>query len=148
MRILPARGCQSRSQKHGKIARMDGDDATIQVYEDTDGLKILRPSRVPESLSIEVVRTYRKFLRRYRAPAGLQLESEGMYISPGTSVNMLNRDKAWEVTPVAKPGDLATGGTVIATMRRLLCFSMGSWPPKWKVRSPGWHPEDFTKAAR
>ena len=40
-----------------------------------------------------------------------------MYISPGTSVNMINREKVWDVTPVAKAGDLITPGMVLATIQ-------------------------------
>ncbi len=103
----------------GEIIRMDGDDATIQVYEDTDGLKIFETvTGTGEALSIEVgPGLIGSFFDGIGRPLDSLLESEGMYISPGTSVNMLNRDKAWEVTPVAKPGDLATGGTVIATVQ-------------------------------
>ena len=103
----------------GEIISMDGDDATIQVYEDTDGLKIFYSfTGSGESLSIEVgPGLIGSFFDGIGRPLDSLLESEGMYISPGTSVNMLNRDKTWEVTPVAKPGDLVTGGTVIATVQ-------------------------------
>ncbi|MCW1713050.1 MULTISPECIES: V-type ATP synthase subunit A [Synergistaceae] len=103
----------------GEIISMDGDDATIQVYEDTDGLKIFETvTGSGESLSIEVgPGLIGSFFDGIGRPLDSLLESEGMYISPGTSVNMLNRDKTWEVTPVAKPGDLVTGGTVIATVQ-------------------------------
>jgi len=103
----------------GEIISMDGDNATIQVYEDTDGLSIYETvTGTGESLSIEVgPGLIGSFFDGIGRPLDALLESEGMYISPGTSVNMLNRDKIWEVTPVAKPGELVTGGTVIATVQ-------------------------------
>ncbi|MEA4872547.1 MAG: V-type ATP synthase subunit A, partial [Synergistaceae bacterium] len=103
----------------GEIISMDSDDATIQVYEDTDGLSIYETvTGTGESLSIEVgPGLIGSFFDGIGRPLDALLESEGMYISPGTSVNMLNRNKIWEVTPVAKPGDLITGGTVIATVQ-------------------------------
>ena len=54
------------------------------------------------------------------------LEKEGMYISPGTSVNMIDRERLWNVTPVAKVGDLVSGGMVLATIQEtpLLVLSL------------------------
>ncbi len=103
----------------GEIISMDSDDATIQVYEDTDGLSIHEiVTGTGEPLSIEVgPGLIGSFFDGIGRPLDALLESEGMYISPGTSVNMLNRDKVWDVTPVAKPGDLITGGMVIATVQ-------------------------------
>jgi len=103
----------------GEIISMDGDDATIQVYEDTGGLSICEPvTGTGESLSIEVgPGLIGGFFDGIGRPLDLLLETEGMYITPGTSVNMLSRDKTWEIAPVAKAGDLVTGGTVIATVQ-------------------------------
>lgn len=103
----------------GEIIRMDGDDATIQVYEDTDGLSIYeKVSGTGESLSIEVgPGLIGSFFDGIGRPLDSLLESEGMYISPGTTVNMLDKNKLWDITPVAKTGDLVTGGMVIATIR-------------------------------
>ena len=87
----------------GEIISMDSDDATIQVYEDTDGLSIHEiVTGTGEPLSIEVgPGLIGSFFDGIGRPLDALLESEGMYISPGTSVNMLNRDKVWDVTPVA-----------------------------------------------
>lgn len=103
----------------GEIISMDGDDATIQVYEDTDGLSIYESvAGTGESLSIEVgPGLIGSFFDGIGRPLDSLLETEGMYITPGTSVNMLSRDKTWELTPVATVGELVTGGAVIATVQ-------------------------------
>ena len=103
----------------GEIISMDSDDATIQVYEDTDGLSIYESVvGTGESLSIEVgPGLIGSFFDGIGRPLDSLLETEGMYITPGTSVNMLNRDKTWELTPVATVGELVTGGAVIATVQ-------------------------------
>ena len=79
----------------GEIISMDGNDATIQVYEDTDGLRIYETvTGSGEPLSIEVgPGLIGSFFDGIGRPLDALLESEGMYISPGTSVKMLNRDK-------------------------------------------------------
>lgn len=103
----------------GEILNMDGDSATIQVYEDTDGLKIDSVIHgTGEALSIEVgPGLIGSFFDGIGRPLDALLKEEGMYITPGTSVSMLSREKIWDVTPVAKVGDLATGGMVLATVQ-------------------------------
>ena len=103
----------------GEIIKMDGDNATIQVYEDTDGLKIYEDvAGTGEPLSIELgPGLIGSFFDGIGRPLDALLEHEGMYISPGTTVNMINRDKIWDVTPTAKVGDMVAGGMVLATIQ-------------------------------
>ncbi|KEJ93509.1 V-type ATP synthase subunit A [Synergistes jonesii] len=100
----------------GEIIKMDGDEATIQVYEDTDGLRVYEEVvGTGEPLSVELgPGLIGSFFDGIGRPLDSLLEREGMYISPGTSVNMINRERLWEITPVAKTGDLVTGGVVLA----------------------------------
>ena len=106
-------------QLMGEIISMDNDNATIQVYEDTDGLRIdEKIIGTGESLSIEIgPGLIGSFFDGIGRPLDSLLEREGMYISPGTTVNMISRDKVWDITPTAKPGDLITPGMVIATVQ-------------------------------
>lgn len=101
----------------GEIIKMDGDEATIQVYEDTDGLRINEEvTGTGEPLSVELgPGLIGSFFDGIGRPLDSLLKSEGMYVSPGTSVNMINRERLWDITPVAKPGDLVSGGMVLAT---------------------------------
>ena len=103
----------------GEIIKMDGDNATIQVYEDTDGLRIYEDvTGTGEPLSIELgPGLIGSFFDGIGRPLDSLLEKEGMYISPGTSVNMIDRERLWDVTPVAKVGDLVSGGMVLATIQ-------------------------------
>ena len=103
----------------GEIIKMDGDNATIQVYEDTDGLRIYEDvTGTGEPLSIELgPGLIGSFFDGSGRPLDSLLEKEGMYISPGTSVNMIDRERLWNVTPVAKVGDLVSGGMVLATIQ-------------------------------
>ena len=103
----------------GEIIKMDGDNATIQVYEDTDGLRIYEDvTGTGEPLSNELgPGLIGSFFDGIGRPLDSLLEKEGMYISPGTSVNMIDRERLWDVTPVAKVGDLVSGGMVLATIQ-------------------------------
>ncbi|NLV82397.1 MAG: V-type ATP synthase subunit A [Synergistaceae bacterium] len=103
----------------GEILNMTGDTATIQIYEDTDGLKLDEEViGTGEPLSIEVgPGLIGSFFDGIGRPLDTLLETEGMYITPGTTVNMLDREKIWNITSVAKIGDLVTAGTVLATVQ-------------------------------
>ena len=103
----------------GEIIKMDGDNATIQVYEDTDGLRVNEEvTGTGEPLSIELgPGLIGSFFDGIGRPLDSLLEKEGMYITPGTSVNMIDRKRVWDITPVAKPGDLISPGMVIATIQ-------------------------------
>ena len=90
-------------QLMGEIISMDNDNATIQVYEDTDGLRIdEKIIGTGESLSIEIgPGLIGSFFDGIGRPLDSLPEREGMYISPGTTVNMISRDKVWDITPTA-----------------------------------------------
>ncbi len=124
----------------GEIIKMDGDNATIQVYEDTDGLKIYEDvAGTGEPLSIELgPGLIGSFFDGIGRPLDALLEHEGMYISPGTTVNMINRDKIWDVTPTAKVGDMVAGGMVLATIQETpLLVHKIMVPPDLKAKSRG-----------
>ncbi|MEG1642187.1 MAG: V-type ATP synthase subunit A [Synergistaceae bacterium] len=103
----------------GEIINMEGDTATIQVYEDTEGLQIdEKITGTGEPLSIEVgPGLIGSFFDGIGRPLDALLEEEGMYISPGTSVNMINRKRVWNITSVVKKGELVSPGMVLATIQ-------------------------------
>lgn len=103
----------------GEIIKMEGENATIQVYEDTEGLRINEEIvGTGEPLSIELgPGLIGSFFDGIGRPLDALLEKEGMYISPGTAVNMIDRSKTWDVTPTAKVGDMVSGGMVLATIQ-------------------------------
>lgn len=103
----------------GEIISMQGETATIQVYEDTEGLSIdEKITGSGEPLSIEVgPGLIGSFFDGIGRPLDALLASEGMYISPGTTVNMIDRKKVWDIIPVVNKGDLVSPGMVIATIQ-------------------------------
>ncbi|KNG80723.1 hypothetical protein ANOM_010602 [Aspergillus nomiae NRRL 13137] len=85
-----------KDQLVGEVIRLDGDKATIQVYEETDGVTVGDPvERTGKPLAVEL------------GPA------KGIYIPRGITVNALDREKKWDFTPGQyKVGDHITGGDV------------------------------------
>ncbi|KAF3396011.1 hypothetical protein F1880_006624 [Penicillium rolfsii] len=104
----------------GEVIRLEGDKATIQVYEETDGLTIGDPvARTGKPLSVELgpglmETIYDGIQRPLRA---ISEESKGIYIPRGIRVNALDREKKWEFKPVNfKVGDHITGGDIWGTV--------------------------------
>lgn len=121
MRYFSMREMVRVGPKHlmGEIIRMEGDYATIQVYEDTEGLKIGEKVRGSgEPLSIELgPGLIGSFFDGIGRPLDVLLEEEGKYISPGTIVPMIDPDKTWDVKPQIEVSTVATPGTLLATVQ-------------------------------
>ncbi|KAI9933086.1 H(+)-transporting V1 sector ATPase subunit A [Aspergillus wentii] len=100
----------------GEVIRIEGDKATIQVYEETDGLTVGDPvARTGKPLSVELgpglmETIYDGIQRPLKEIAG---QSGSIYIPRGITVNALDRTKKWDFTPGKfKVGDHITGGDV------------------------------------
>ena len=103
----------------GEIIRLDGEDALIQVYEDTAGLTVGEPvtgSGSPLSMALGPGLMGSIFDGIGRPLARL-LEKEGAFVTRGVSVPQIDPDRTWEVTPLGKVGDVVTPGTVLASVR-------------------------------
>jgi len=108
----------------GEIIRMEGTEALIQVYEDTQGLHLGEPvTGTGEPLSVSlgpglIGQIYDGIGR----PLGALLEKEGPMLSRGIQVPMIDPARAWDFRPVAKKGDLVTGGMVLGTVQETPLF--------------------------
>jgi V/A-type H+-transporting ATPase subunit A len=103
----------------GEIIRMDGDEATIQVYEETQGMKIgEKIIGSGEALSVSLgPGLIGSFFDGIGRPLSTLLDKEGMYITPGIEAPMISPDRMWEVTPSARAGDMVSSGTLLGTVR-------------------------------
>jgi V/A-type H+/Na+-transporting ATPase subunit A len=103
----------------GEAIRISGDEFTVEVYENTSGLK-------PEE---SVVATGRRLvaelgpglLNNILDGVGRPLEVirqlKGPFITRGVKVNTLPRDKKWFFKPLLKVGTLVDGGDVVGTIQ-------------------------------
>jgi V/A-type H+-transporting ATPase subunit A len=99
----------------GEIIRVEENTATIQVYEETTGIK---PGEVVERtgnpLSVELgPGLINQFFDGTQRPLPVLLEKGGAFIRRGVSAPALDRKKKWEFTPLMKKGDKVTGGDVL-----------------------------------
>ncbi len=103
----------------GEIIRLDGEDALLQVYEDTAGLTVGEPvTGTGHPLSMELgPGLMGSIFDGIGRPLGKLLEREGPFVTRGVSVSQLDPEASWEITPLGKVGDVVTAGTVIASLR-------------------------------
>ena len=103
----------------GEIIELEGDTATIQVYEETAGIK---PGEKVEStggpLSVElgpgVMGSIYDGIQR---PLGLIREVSGDFIARGVDAPSVDKEKKWAFKAVAKVGDKVKGGDVLGEVQ-------------------------------
>ncbi|MCL2116064.1 MAG: ATP synthase subunit A [Methanobrevibacter sp.] len=103
----------------GEIIELEGDTATIQVYEETAGLK---PGEKVEStggpLSVElgpgIIGSIFDGIQR---PLEVIKEKTGSFIERGVDVPSIPKDKKWTFSPLAKVGDKVKGGDIIGEVQ-------------------------------
>lgn len=103
----------------GEIIRLERDTATIQVYEETSGVTVGDPVlRTGRPLSVELGPGIMDniFDGIQRPLQDISRLSDSIYIPRGINVNALDRDKAWDFTPLKKEGELISGGDVYGTV--------------------------------
>ncbi len=103
----------------GEIIEMHGDEASIQVYEETSGLG---PGEPVEStgapMSVELgpglITSIYDGIQR---PLDDIMKISGNNLQRGVEVASLKRDKKWTFVPVAKVGDEVEAGDVLGTVQ-------------------------------
>ena len=100
----------------GEILTMNGDSASIQVYEETSGLG---PGAAVETtgspLSVELgPGLIENIYDGIQRPLEGIMKIAGSTITRGIEVPALDREKKWDFVATAKPGDKVTGGDVTA----------------------------------
>jgi len=103
----------------GEIVRLDGDAATIQVYEDTSGLTIGEEViNTGDALLVELgPGLLTSIYDGIQRPLSHLEQISGDYISRGITVPGLSREKEWEFTATVKRGDKVQGGTIIGQVQ-------------------------------
>jgi len=102
----------------GEVIRLEGDLATIQVYEDTSGLLIGEPVESTEGpLKLELgPGLLSSIYDGIQRPLPIIAEDTGSdFIARGTVASALDRERKWEYTPVAEVGQEVSGGDVLGT---------------------------------
>merc|ERR1712003_388636 len=105
----------------GEIIRLEGDTASIQVYEDTSGLTVGDPlvkTGLPLSLELGPGILDGIYDGIQRPLERIQSISQSVFVPRGVDVPNLDRDREWDFTPKnVKVGDLVTGGDIVGVIR-------------------------------
>lgn len=124
----------------GEIIEMHGDEASIQVYEETSGLG---PGEPVEStgmpLSVELgpglITSIYDGIQR---PLDDIMKISGTNLKRGVEVPSLKRDRKWEFVPTAQPGDEVEAGDVLGTVQETIVVTQKIMVPygiRGKVKS-------------
>jgi V/A-type H+-transporting ATPase subunit A len=103
----------------GEIIRLEGNKATIQVYEDTTGLrpgeKIVNTRR---PLSIQLGPGLLKSIYDgIQRPLDILRQQSGDFISRGKIIPALDQHKKWEFVPIKKKGENVSQGEIIGEVQ-------------------------------
>ncbi len=103
----------------GEILTMNGDAASIQVYEETSGLGPGAPVETTGSpLSVELgPGLIENIYDGIQRPLEEIYRQVGANIKRGMQVPALDRKKKWDFKPAVKPGDRVEQGDVIGTVQ-------------------------------
>jgi len=100
----------------GEIIKLETDTATIQVYEETSGLRVGDPVlRTGNALSVELAPGIMDniFDGIQRPLQKIKEQSRSIFIPKGLRVTALDREKQWYFIPINyKVGDHVTGGDI------------------------------------
>ena len=103
----------------GEVISLNKDLTTIQVYEETSGL---RPGEMVEGTGSAVSVTLapgilNNIFDGIERPLEKIAEKGGAFITRGVSVDSLDTEKLWETHLTVAEGDVISGGTVIAEVQ-------------------------------
>ena len=103
----------------GEIIEMHGDEASIQVYEETSGLGPGAPvESIGEPMSVELgpglIGSIYDGIQR---PLDDIMKISGNNLQRGVEVPALKRDLKWDFVPAKQPGDSVAAGDVLGTVQ-------------------------------
>jgi V/A-type H+-transporting ATPase subunit A len=103
----------------GEVIGIEGDKSTVQVYEETSGLKPGEPvENTGMSLSVELgPGLLESIYDGIQRPLPVLKDRMGDFIKRGVSANGLSREKEWDFVPTVKKGDKVNGGEIIGTVQ-------------------------------
>jgi V/A-type H+-transporting ATPase subunit A len=103
----------------GEIIELDGDMATIQVYEETSGIGPGEPvfsGNMPLSVELGpgLISSIYDGIQR---PLDIIKLAKGNFITRGAEAYAIDREKKWDFEPVSKKGDKVNSGDIMGTVQ-------------------------------
>jgi len=102
----------------GEIIELEGDNATIQVYEETTGIKPGEPVySTGRPLSVQLgPGIIGNIFDGIQRPLPIIARKTGSFIKRGANINALDPEKEWDVRIVVQKGDELKPGQVVAEL--------------------------------
>lgn len=119
----------------GEVIKIEGDNAIIQVYENTSGIKPGEPvSNTGLSLAVELgPGLLTSIYDGIQRPLEVLMDKMGNFIERGVSAPGISRDKKWEFKPLTKVGDQVSPGTIIGEVQETNIVHKIMVPPNTKA---------------
>ncbi len=132
----------------GEIIEMHGDQASIQVYEETSGLGPGEPVESTDApLSVELGPGLIKSIYDgiQRPLDKIREVSKSNLLKRGVEVPALDREAVWHFVPTAKAGDEVQGGDIIGTVQETpIVLHKIMIPPRMKGKIKSIQEGDYT----
>jgi V/A-type H+/Na+-transporting ATPase subunit A len=108
----------------GEIIRLEREEATVQVYQNTTGLKLNEPVMGTGSpLSVELAPgILGQVFDGIQRPLEELKNATGPFIKQTSNIPSLSRTKKWTFTPKAQIGDQLIGGDILGTVQETALF--------------------------
>src|SRR6267378_1261392 len=103
----------------GEIIKIDGENATVQVYEETAGLRPgEKVERTGKPLSVELgPGILGQIYDGIQRPLTVLFEKTGPFIKRGLAPAAIDRTKKWHFVPTTDTGTNVSGGDVLGTVK-------------------------------
>ncbi len=103
----------------GEVIGLNGDTASIQVYEETGGVGPGEPVFLTgQTLSVELgPGLLENFYDGIQRPLELMEKESGAFIARGIHVPGINREKKWDFNPMVSSGDTVSEGDIIGEVQ-------------------------------
>ncbi|HEY9595478.1 MAG TPA: V-type ATP synthase subunit A [Spirochaetia bacterium] len=103
----------------GEIIRLEGDAATIQIYEDNTGMRVGEKAvSLERPLSVHLgPGLLGEIYDGIQRPLEEIKKVSGGFIAPGIKIAPLPTDRKWRFVPLAKTGDTVAPGSIIGEVK-------------------------------
>ena len=119
-----------------EVLRVTGDSATLQVFEETSGLRLGEPV-VREGLPLAVELgpgLLGSVIDGIGRPLARLTDSIGQFIQPGATAPTLDRNRRFPFTPACRVGDRVEAGDVVGTIEERGGFALKLMMPPGESR--------------